>query len=646
MNTKTIGAIALSGALAIVGCVSVENTRTQLSSGNPQEVQKAEDNIFRIATTGKDESGFLQFDKNQQIEYVNLASNNALLLKIIDEAYQGEIVVAAANKIDFTKPGIGMEILTKHKGMLEKVTRATPSTGYDSAANEKMMRASDNKKGKSPMPSTSASFADKVFATLNEAELRQALDMDEISYEQEKQLARRLVETTQDVTTLVSFFDGNLRGRLTDDDREAVVLKLVTLADKISDGKILIKMLKAVDNHSLENYVKNPEQRTKLLSRMTEDDAVKYALEEIDHHSVYSWNENKMFALEDAVLTTKVVKDPQSVVKIVSAMLAKITSYKKHCKDSWTMNWGKEDDKKAATLIKKFPKFDDATVEGLICADDSSWSYFIDTVSPAVAYSVLAGGKAKSCNLELELIKKLSKEKLDAAVYKGAHFVKTRKTIYDLMSAELKKTVDAEKEKAYKAIVEKAKSAEKETFVLDGFYLGMPFDEMLVVFDYLFPKIDVRESFDGEEKDSDCVIYVDGQTSPFCYATRKDKKVYQFNFGKKLLKKWYQYNVQTPMEWAYAYSRDNKIDMKFKLIEKDTTVYEMDMSRSYRVWFHQESYQYKHNSKEYRLTYFGEERDFTFEGGIGGAIIKELAAPRFRYVRGDQGSLRARIERD
>ena len=86
--------------------------------------------------------------------------------------------------------------------------------------------------------------------------------------------------------------------------------------------------------------------------------------------------------------------------------------------------------------------------------------------------------------------------------------------------------------------------------------------------------------------------------------------------------------------------------MKFKLIDKDTTVYELDMSRSYNVWFHQVSYQYKHNTKEYRLTYFGEEKDYTFHGGIGGAIIKGMAAKDFRYVRGDPGSLRAKIERD
>ena len=646
MNTKTLGAIALAGALAIVGCVSVENTRAQLSSGNPQEVQKAENNIFRIATTGKDESGFMQFDKKQQIEYVNLAPNNALLLKIIDNTREDEIILAAANKIDLTKPGIGMEILTQHKDMSQKVRRAEPNDGEDRAARDKKAMSKGGKKGGSTSLETSTCFADRVFASLKEEELRTVLSSNDVDYSIKGDIANRLIETTQDVQLLASFYDGDFQNYIPDYARKAVVLKLVTLADKISDGKILIKMLKAVDNHSLKDYVKDPEQRAKLLSRMTEDDAVKYALEEIDHHSVYSWNENEMFALEDAVLTTKVVKDPRSVVKIVSAMLAKIASYKKHCKDSWTMDWGKEDDKKVATLIKKFPKFDDATVAGLICADDSSWSYFIDTVSPAVAYSVLAGGKAKSCDLELALVKKLPKDKIDMKVYSGSRFADAKKAIYDAMSPEMKKQAAEAMENTYKTICEKAKAAAKETFELDGFYLGMSYDDMKIVFSHHFPKLAIKEEFDGEEKDADYVIYVDGQTSPFCYAKRKDKKVYQFNFGKKLLKKWYQYDVQTPLEWAYAYSRDNKIDMKFKLIEKDTTVYEMDMSRSYRVWFHQESYQYKHNSKEYRLTYFGEERDFTFEGGIGGAIIKELAAPRFRYVRGDQGSLRARIERD
>ena len=87
--------------------------------------------------------------------------------------------------------------------------------------------------------------------------------------------------------------------------------------------------------------------------------------------------------------------------------------------------------------------------------------------------------------------------------------------------------------------------------------------------------------------------------------------------------------------------------MKYKEIEKEATVYDsLDLSQSYRVWFHQESYQYRHNTKDYRLTYFGEEREYTFHGGINGELIKELAEPKFRYTRGDPGSLRARVEND
>ena len=104
---------------------------------------------------------------------------------------------------------------------------------------------------------------------------------------------------------------------------------------------------------------------------------------------------------------------------------------------------------------------------------------------------------------------------------------------------------------------------------------------------YHFPDFFTEEKKDD---DGDKSLYVSYQKTPFCYAD-KNGKIYQFNFGKKMLKKWYKYDVQTYMEWAHAYERETKIDMKFKLVEKDTTVYEPDMSRSYRVLFHQESYQ-------------------------------------------------------
>lgn len=282
--------------------------------------------------------------------------------------------------------------------------------------------------------------------------------------------------------------------------------------------------------------------------------------------------------------------------------------------------WGKEDIAKVEALRKRLPKLGDTAIEKMLCTDEAVWPYLINDVSADVAYNLLSGKKVKSATLESELLKKLPKDRLQVIV--------------------------EAKEKAFAALCEKAKAAEKETFALDGFYLGMSFDDMKVVFSHHFPKLEIKEGIDGEGKDADHVIYVPGQRAPFCYASVSDKKVYMFNFGKRLLKKWYPYDVQTPGEWARAYGREHKIDMKFRIIEKEATVYEpMDMSRSYRVWFHQESHQYRNNAKEYRLTYFGEEKDYTVHGGIGGALIKEMAAPRFRYVRGDYGSLRVKIER-
>jgi len=622
MNTKAMVATALTGALAIIGCVSVDSTRTQLASSNPQDVKKAEENIFVIATTGKDAFGIVEFTRDQQIEYVNLASNNALLLRILDKTSDEKIIVSAARRIDFTKPGVGMEILTKHEGVIDKVVRAEGRAGRENAASK-----------------SSGDFSDKVFASFKEGELRKAMEMRSVASEYKRKIALCLAGVTEDVTTLVALHDGDLKHLIRDDDQGVVVARLVALSGNVNDAAVIVKILKS-------GYVKDVDQRKKLIARLPEKDAVEFALNGVETHSLHNWNMRETIPLDDALSVAENVKDPQSVVKVILAVLAKLASYKKECETSWTYSWDKEDKEKESALIKRIPKFDDATVEALICADETSWPYFIDVVSPAVAYNVLAGGKAKSRALEMALVKKLPSGKVDMKVFNGVRFADSKKAVNDAMSPEMRKAATEAMADAFKAIREKAKAAAKDTFELDGFYLGMSFDDMKVVFAQHFPKLEIKEVVDGKGEKADYVIYVPGQSTPFCYAGVSDKKVWQFNFGKKLLKKWYQFDVQTPIEWASAYSQATKIDMKFKMIEKETTVYESDMSRSYRVWFRQESYQYKHNAKEYRLIYFGEEKDFTFHGGIGGALIKEKAARDFRYIRGDEGTLRATVAND
>ena len=65
---------------------------------------------------------------------------------------------------------------------------------------------------------------------------------------------------------------------------------------------------------------------------------------------------------------------------------------------------------------------------------------------------------------------------------------------------------------------------------------------------------------DNDEKDIR-VVYVPQQRRPFCRAD-KTGKVWQFNFGKSMLKKFCKYDVQDEREWARAYSKEHGIDMK------------------------------------------------------------------------------------
>ena len=297
-------------------------------------------------------------------------------------------------------------------------------------------------------------------------------------------------------------------------------------------------------------------------------------------------------------------------------------------------------------MIAGLPKLPDIVIAALVCLNDSTWKYLIDKVTEDSAYIILTKGKAKSGELEVALVKKLSAPKVDMKVFAGVKTDAGKKAVMAAMPAEVKKAAQESTAKAVAAVMDKAKDARKETFEMHGFYLGMDLEDMKLVLSHHFPDYEITETREGDSKDADYVVYITKQSTPFCYASAKDKKIYQFNFGKLVLKKWYNYDVQTFVEWAHKYAAETGIDMRFKLIDKDTEVYEDDMSRSYKVWFHQESYQYKHNTKEYRLTYFGNEKDYTFHGGIGGALIKERAAKSFRYVRGDPGSLRAEIEKD
>ena len=607
--------------------MSVERTRAQLNSNNPQEVKNAEETIYTVVTTGKDKTGFVNFTTAQRVEYVQLTSNQDLLLRIIDDAHNGDVIAAAIERLDFSKKDEAKSFVLQRFRQLRFWVK-------------------DEKKAELKSSIVSRLTQDELLDLIGDRktnEERRKNDMS-LDFHDRDMLINRLIATTDSPTTLWRMYNDEIH---VDRYKHKPVAKkrLLTMLDNVSDEKMIEKML--VEWYAGDGYfVNDVDKRILLLTKLPESKMVEIALQDIDKHSLYRWNEGDLVALESAIGITAHIKDPESVVKLVTKVLAKIAAYRKECKDSWSMRWGESDDAQVRKLIASIPKLTDAEIVKLVCFNESTWKYLIDKVTPDNAYTILTQGKAMCDELEVALIKKLPQQKVDMKVFAGVRTDAGKKAVMAAMPDDVKKSAQESTEKMLASVMEKAKEASKNTFEIHGFYLGMDWEDMKIVLSHHFPDYEIKELRDGDAKDADYVVYVANQKSPFCYASAKEKKVYQFNFGKKMLKKWYKYDVQTYMEWAHAYERENKIDMKFKLVEKDTTVYEPDMSRSYRVWFHQESYQYKHNTKEYRLTYFGEEKDFTFEGGIGGAIIKEMAAPRFRYVRGDPGSLRAVIERD
>lgn len=628
MKINRVLAFAIVGAMAMTGCVSIDSTRAKLNSKDASEVKKGEDAVYWAAAVGRDATGFVSLTTAERIEYVKLTSNQELLIRIIDNSNDGDVIEAALERVDFSKRGVAKEFFLKRFDKLDCIKRYEWNDfgRYYKDVSYKARRE----------------WKTKIISQLSESDLLELIG-DENRSLTVALLTARLVEATSNVDVLWKMYNGEISCE--HEDKNDAMRKLLTMIDKVEDKAVIERLLTEYNNG--ERLVNTPQQRILLMRKLPEDKMVKLVMKDIEDHDVYKWKNFNLSALETGIGVTAHVKDTRSVAKIVAAVLAKIVEYRKACKDSWTMDWGKGDEEKVKRLMSGLPAIPDAVIATLVCYNESTWKYLIDKVTAESAYNILTKGKAKSAELEEALVKKLPVESIDMKVYEGVKTDVGRKAVLAAMPEELKKSAQESAEKAFESIMEKAKAAAAETFELDGFYLGMEYDDMKQVLSHHFPDYEITEKRDGDEKDADFVIYIPKQRSPFCYASAKTKKVYQFNFGKAVLKKWYKYDVQTFMEWAHAYSRENKIDMKYREIEKEATVYEpMDMSQSYRVWFNQDSYQYKHNTKEYRLIYFGEEKDFTIHGGLGGDLIKKAAAPKFRYVRGDPGSLRVKIEHD
>ncbi len=241
-------------------------------------------------------------------------------------------------------------------------------------------------------------------------------------------------------------------------------------------------------------------------------------------------------------------------------------------------------------------------------------------------------------------VKSLNGEEATIALYNAAKGQTLKQLIFSKLSAADRSSIREGNVSKCKQLIDAAKVKGKDTFELGGFYLGMDIVDADMLIGYYFPDWSTEEGYDDNKKEVR-VVRVPQQWSVFCRAD-KNGKVWQLNFGKKILKKFYSFDVQTPDEWARAFSRQHKIDMRYARIEKTIeATYGFEHVGS--AFFHQETWQYKYNSKDYRLTYFGKRGTANFSGDmIRRELVNDAVQAQTRYISADEGTLRVSREED
>ena len=576
---KLLMAVAL-GAAAVSGCVSVESTRAQLNSNNPQEVKNAEETIYTIVTTGKDKTGFVKYQTQQQIEYVKLLSNQDILTKIFAETcYNDKIGIAVAKRMEFSKKDSIVSFLKKNKEALES-----------SRIPESVMKEIIN-----AMLSTST--VDGLAAAISYFNSDHSLVR--LCYgEIEKPIARKLVGIATDQDLMFQFACSEEY-----DDS----IKDIALA-KLTDQKKLMSL-----------YCNQDVDHDKVLTKLQEKTICDFIENDPRYREISDWG----FGGDNGWAARKLVARIKDENLLANILIAKTSSSGL----SYLIN-GIKDAKTIARIVVDAKNPEVRKMAAMAIKDYD------------VLRATLMNGKVSDEDLRLALVKNIEKGTADVKLYDGVENPVLKKAIFAKLSNDARIEINGRNRDECEKLIAKAKGKGSETFELAGFYLGMPLDDARMLVAHHFPELEITE---GKNEDGEYKLDVSDQDIPFCWSD-KERKVYQFNFGKQMLKKWFKYNAARTMDWAKAFSHERNIEMKLDFLERSDDVYlpnAMLQMEPHHVSLHQEIWTYKDGMKNYRVTYFG-ERKF----GGNGPMIKSAAHDKYMYISAPEGTLRAKVEND
>lgn len=591
--------------------------------------------FFRIATES--------YDLGVQIEYVNLLSNQELLLKIIKSANRKQIVKAAVGRLDFDKQGFAYSFVKNgyigylHFGRFDRSSLYSSDFAFDTLR--------------------------RITLYMTEDEL-----LDLISHSQSHIRTRILAESlsvmTKSPELLLELIDDRvgdieIQSRSVQDSAQK---RLLSLLDRVNDSQTIEKILSC--RRDGKYVVRDVQKRISLMKRLPKPKMLELISADIEKHNVHKWNEGDVIDLETALGVIDQIKDKKHVIKIVSSILSKIVEYRQRCENSRCgMSWGQNDHNIACNLMSKI-SLSELEIAALACSKQSSgWLYLIDKISPKYAYIILSKGKASIPEFEVALANKIPPSNIDIYVFNGARTDEGKKAIIDRMPDDVLKIVQETRKKEVAHMLERAESLAESTFELKGFYLGMSIQDAKKLVEYYLPKSRViitnnnNIEIDPKKKEKLFDAEVDPQEMYFCQADRAGK-VYRFNFDKRFLKQWFDYDVQDWHEWASEYARQFNCDFRLNVVRKNID------NEHYAIYVRctQPVYRYRNNRKKFVVSYHGKleikgleniNPSDMFEGGwharrVGYAWGADKRAREF-FANGDgatEGTLRVECIKD
>lgn len=372
----TFGCFLLMALL--VGCVSLEKTQMRLQSSDAKEVQKAKDTIYSIAAQGRDPLGLLQFGTQDRIKYVQLANDNELLFKILaDSDYAYDVRAAVIEKLDFSKarPEDNLTLFNVLKpseenvsaeAAIQKFNFSSPGSAYKFIAAFEKSAENSQTRTRQSLCNLQGKLYKLLIAHLTETEMVKVL-VGEYDWYFQHDTAEALMDKVKNAKILVSMYNGKLKKYFnTDVSRKKIVIKLAQCANQIV-SKDLVKELLSAGTFS-EKFVRDDLLRKQLLERLPLEERVDFVVASLKNFEKHHWTNHEMSLMNDAITTFSMATDKTLRVKVVSAILTKISKIEDACRNGFGffVSWDRDDEKVVNEIIKKLGPLTDDELLSLV----------------------------------------------------------------------------------------------------------------------------------------------------------------------------------------------------------------------------------------------------------------------------------------